>query len=165
VKKLGTSHARIGYGGLVWGSQRQQGSGTTPMGTFGLTDSFGKHWRQTGWNLDYRRIRSGDYWVLDNQSEHYNRYRNKSQGGFRWWLSGGHRDSSELLTDYIEQYEMAIVINFNTTRQVRHRGGAIFLHINGSGATAGCVSVPRSTMKSLMAHVDSWKHPVIAIGR
>ena len=40
------------------------------------------------------------------------------------------------------QYEWAIITSFNS-RQVRHRGGAIFLHVNGSGATAGCVSAPR----------------------
>ena len=50
-------------------------------------------------------------------------------------------------------------------RQVRHRGAGIFLHVNGRGATAGCVSVPRSFMRSAMARLDPARVPVIAIGR
>ena len=38
------------------------------------------------------------YWVQDNASDYYNRYRNKAQGGFRWWLPSSHADSSERLT-------------------------------------------------------------------
>ena len=87
-------------------------------------------------------MRKGDYWVLDNQSDHYNRYRNKRQGGFRWWLDSSSDNASERLRDYPTQYEWAVVTSFNS-RQVKHRGGAIFLHVNGSGATAGCVSAPR----------------------
>ncbi len=49
--------------------------------------------------------------------------------------------------------------------QVRHRGSGIFLHVNGSGATGGCVSVPRSMMVRLMRELDPAAAPVIAIGR
>ena len=77
--------------------------------------------------------------MLDNRSDYYNRYRNKSQGGFRWRLPSSHPDGSERLKDFPQQYEFAFTTTFNA-QQVRHRGGAIFLHVNGSGATAGCVS-------------------------
>ena len=49
--------------------------------------------------------------------------------------------------------------------QVRHRGAGIFLHVNGKGATAGCVSVPRAFMRSMMAGLNPKRRPVIAIGR
>jgi hypothetical protein len=49
--------------------------------------------------------------------------------------------------------------------QVRHRGGAIFLHVNGSGATAGCASAPRWFMRRVMNRLDQDRVPVIAIGR
>ena len=48
---------------------------------------------------------------------------------------------------------------------MRHRGSGIFLHVNGSGATAGCVSAPRWFIKSLMRRLDPDRSPVIAIGR
>ncbi len=62
------------------------------------------------------------------------------------------------------QYEWSIVTSFNR-QQVRHRGSGIFLHVNGSGATAGCVSAPRWFIKSLMRRLDPDRSPVIAIGR
>ncbi len=158
-----STNGRIGYGGLVIGSRRKQGTGTTPLGTYRLLNSFGSHARAAAWNLPYRKVRAGDYWVEDNQSAFYNRYRNKSQGGFRWWLKSG-ADTSERLKDFPTQYEYAVNTAFNRN-QVRHRGAGIFLHVNGSGATAGCVSVPRAFMRLAMNRLDPARLPVIAIGR
>jgi L,D-peptidoglycan transpeptidase YkuD (ErfK/YbiS/YcfS/YnhG family) len=158
-----TSNGRIGYGGLVAGTKRKQGTGTTPLGTYGLSSSFGTHSRLGAWDLPYKKIRRGDYWVEDNQSRFYNRYRNKSQGGFRWWLKSG-QNTSERLADFPRQYEFAVNTSFNYS-QVRHRGAGIFLHVNGKGATAGCVSVPREFMRFAMARLDPARVPVIAIGR
>lgn len=155
---------RIGYGGLVAGPRRQQGTGTTPLGTYDLLWAFGTHAPSPRWDLGYREIRSGDYWVQDNASQHYNRYRNKRLGGFRWRLPSGDPNSSERLTDYPVQYEWSIVTSFNR-QQVRYRGSGIFLHVNGSGATAGCVSAPRWFIKSLMGRLDPDHAPVIAVGR
>ena len=120
--------------------------------------------RRASWDLGYRRIHKGDFWVEDNGSDFYNRYRNQRQGGFRWWLPASNDNSSERLTDYPRQYEFSIVTGFNH-QQVRHRGAGIFLHVNGSGATAGCVSAPRWFIRSLMARLDGHRVPVIAIGR
>jgi L,D-peptidoglycan transpeptidase YkuD (ErfK/YbiS/YcfS/YnhG family) len=158
-----TANGRIGYGGLVVGTQRRQGTGTTPLGTYRLLGSFGTHVRKAAWDLPYRTIRRGDYWVEDNRSAFYNRYRNKSQGGFRWWLRSG-ENTSERLTDYRRQYEYAVNTSFNRD-QVRHRGAGIFLHVNGRAATAGCVSAPRAFLRGAMARLDPARVPVIAIGR
>lgn len=164
VARMRTSDGRIGYGGLVVGDQRVQGSGTTPLGTYGLLSVFGTHPQRDAGPLDYRRIRRGDYWVQDNASPYYNRYRSKRQGGFRWWLPGSNVNASERLTDYRRQYEWSIVTGFNL-EQVRHRGSGIFLHVNGRGATAGCVSAPRRFLRALVRHLDPAAAPVIAIGR
>ena len=83
---------------------------------------------------------------------------------FRWWLPASDANSSERLRDYPQQYEFSVVTNFNAG-QVRHRGGAIFLHVNGSGATAGCVSAPRWFLLKAMNRLDQDRVPVIAIGR
>jgi L,D-peptidoglycan transpeptidase YkuD (ErfK/YbiS/YcfS/YnhG family) len=159
------STGRVGYGGLVAGSKRDQGTGTTPLGTYRLLSSFGTHRRQPGWDLAHRVIGSGDYWVQDNRSRYYNRYRNSSQGGFRWWLPTSNDNSSERLRRFAHQYEYAILTGFNYTAQVRHRGAGIFLHVNGKGATAGCVSAPRRVLRALMNRLDPTRSPVIAIGR
>ena len=161
---LRAADGRIGYGGLVAGARRKQGTGTTPLGTYTLPWAFGMHARSAAWDLPYRTVRRGDFWVEDNRSRYYNRYRNQHQGGFRWWLPSSNPNSSERLTDYRTQYEWSIVVGFNTA-QVRHRGAGIFLHVNGRGATAGCVSAPRWFIRSLMARLDPDRHPLVAIGR
>lgn len=163
-KRMRATDGRIGYGGLVVGRHRRQGTGTTPLGSYDLPSAFGTHRARPAWDIDYRRIRAGDFWVQDNASNFYNRYRNKRQGGFRWRLPASDPNSSERLSDYPVQYEWSIVTGFNG-RQVRHRGSGIFLHVNGSGATAGCVSAPRWFIKSLINRLDPDRKPVIAIGR
>jgi L,D-peptidoglycan transpeptidase YkuD (ErfK/YbiS/YcfS/YnhG family) len=164
TQKLSARDGRIGYGGLVAPKKRHQGTGTTPSGTVKLISAFGTHSRADTWDLPYRRVRKGDYWVEDNKSRYYNRYRNKSQGGFRWWLPPSRDNSSERLRVFPVQYEFSIVTSYNLS-QVRHRGAGIFLHVNGSGATAGCVSAPRSFIAKLMRRLDPDKVPVMAVGR
>ena len=163
-QKLQATDGRIGYGGLVAGRERHQGTGTTPLGSYDLLSAFGMHRQDPAWDLRYRKVRRGDYWVEDNGSRYYNRYRNKSQGGFRWRLPTSAPNGSERLKDYPQQYEWSIVTSFNR-RQVRHRGAGIFLHVNGSGATAGCVSAPRWFIRALMFRLDPDQRPVIAIAR
>jgi len=155
----------IGYGGLVRASLRKQNTGTTPLGTFRLLSTFGTHPRAAGWRLEHQQIQAGDYWVQDNRSAYYNRYRNKSEGGFRWWLPQSDPNSSERLADFPTQYEYSIVTSFNYAKQVRHRGSGIFLHVNGGGPTAGCVSAPRWFLVRAMVDLDPGLRPVIAIGR
>ena len=163
--RFSADDGRIGYGGLVRGTKRQQGTGTTPLGTYRLLSTFGTHARGANWGMAHRRIRSGDFWVQDNRSDYYNRYRNKAQGGFRWRLPASDPNSSERLTDYPKQYEFSIVTGFNYGAQVRHRGSGIFLHVNGKGATAGCVSAPRAFIVKLMNRLEPGLVPLIAIGR
>ncbi|MDF1602945.1 L,D-transpeptidase family protein [Nocardioides sp. YIM 152315] len=163
-QRMRATDGRIGYGGLVPGHRRRQNTGTTPSGTYDLPWAFGMHARDDAWDLPYRKVRRGDFWVQDNASPHYNRYRNQRQGGFRWWLPSSAANASERLTDYRSQYEWSIVMSFNRG-QVRHRGAGIFLHVNGSGATAGCVSAPRWYIARLMKRLDPDHRPVIAIGR
>ena len=162
---LAARDGRIGYGGLVAPHRRHQGTGTTPLGTVRLTSAFGRHPKAAGWDLAYRRIRKGDYWVEDNGSAYYNRYRNKAQGGFRWWLPTSDPNSSERLRSFPTQYEYSVVIGFNYDQPVRHRGAGIFFHVNGRGATAGCVSAPRWFLRRTFAALDPAQGPVIAIGR
>jgi L,D-peptidoglycan transpeptidase YkuD (ErfK/YbiS/YcfS/YnhG family) len=160
-----TRDGHTGYGGFAAPRHRRQGSGTTPLGTVGLRWAFGTHPRASDWRLGYRQVRPGDYWVEDNQSRYYNRYRSRSQGGFRWWLPVSRENGSERLSAYPRQYEYAVVTGYNYLHPVRHRGAGIFLHVNGRGATAGCVSAPRWFMVHLMRDLAPSARPVMAVGR
>jgi L,D-peptidoglycan transpeptidase YkuD (ErfK/YbiS/YcfS/YnhG family) len=162
--RFSADDGRIGYGGLVRGTRRVQGTGTTPLGTYRLPWAFGMNAAHADWKLRYRQVVPGDFWVEDNASAYYNRYRNQAEGGFRWWLPASDPNSSERLTDFRHQYRVSVVTSFNQA-QVRHRGAGIFLHVNGSGATAGCVSAPGVFMDKLMRALDPALAPVIAVGR
>ncbi|GAA2540262.1 L,D-transpeptidase family protein [Winogradskya consettensis] len=176
TQKFAGMAARNGYGGWVWGSQRVQNTGTTPMGTFHITTAFGLK-ANPGTKIKYTRADSGDYWVGDNKDpKTYNLFQPWASGT-RTWRVG----ESERLAAFPTQYEYAAMIDFNrpvaasvtwnsahseyvTSKPVSvKRGSAIFLHINGSGSTAGCVSVSRANMINLLKWLDPAKKPRIVM--
>src|SRR5690349_8268841 len=63
--KFPAMRARVGYAGWVWAGKRIQDTGTTPMGTFRITTTFGLK-KDPGTKMKYRRIDGNDYWVGDN---------------------------------------------------------------------------------------------------
>ncbi len=161
-RKFLTTTARLGYGGTVDGTKRRQGTGTTPRGTYTMTQAFGNGSEPPMW-LPYHRVKKGDYWVGDNASRYYNSLRNKSQGGFRYKLSSN-INSSEYLPNFPKQYRYAVVINFNRAPDTKraYRGTGIFLHVKSSGATGGCVGVTKSQMRIVMAYLKSGDRITIA---
>jgi L,D-peptidoglycan transpeptidase YkuD (ErfK/YbiS/YcfS/YnhG family) len=163
TRKFLTKKARLGYGGTVDGKKRKQGTGTTPRGTYTMTEAFGNGAAPKMW-LPYHRVKKGDYWVGDNASRYYNSLRNKSQGGFRYKLSTSNINGSEYLPSYTKQYRYAVVINFNRAPDKRktYRGTGIFLHVKGSGATGGCVGVTAGQMRTVLAYLKSGDRITIA---
>ncbi len=133
-----------GSGTAAWcpPSKRKQGTGTTPLGTFGLP--FGLRHPGPRRRLDDPLPQDPPGRLL-GAGQPVGLLQPLSQPAARAASAGGCRrsdpNSSERLTDYPKQYELSIVTGFNR-RQVRHRGSGIFLHVNGRGATAGCVSAP-----------------------
>ena len=138
---------RIGYGGAVPAAKRRQGTGTTPQGTFSVTEGFGLK-ANPGTRLPYRVPGKNSYWVLDSRSAFYNQWRESSQGGFR-------TGPGERLRDFPGQYNYSAVINYNRWPAVKGKGGAIFLHVHGRGATGGCVSITEANMKNFLRHVSA----------
>jgi len=153
--------ARLGYGGLVKASQRQQGTGTTPAGLFAITEAFGRK-ANPGTALPYAKLTADDWWVEDRESAYYNQKRLGSQGGFTLATQGF--NSSEHLAGVGAPYDYVAVIDFNRTHPVVGRGAGIFLHVNGAGSTAGCVSLPAPAMLDLLRWLDPTAHPRIIIG-
>ena len=165
VLRMQVTDGRIGYGGLVPGPRRRQGSGTTPLGTYRLPYAFGTQRERDGWDIRYRPIRRGDYWVQDNASKFYNRYRNKRQGGFRWWLPKSHPDSSERLLDFRRAVPAVGGHGLQPAARSGTAGPGSSCTSTAPGATAGCVSVPRPFLQRLMGKLDQARDPVIAVGR
>lgn len=153
----GSAPARFGAGGLTEGGSRVQGTSTTPTGLYDLPFGFGTAPAPPGTTVPYRRVGAHSWWCEDNASASYNR-----------WVDPLPPDcaaaESERLAGYPTQYSRALVIGFNYHRPVSGRGAGIFLHVNGKGATAGCVSVPAGAMARILSWVRPSAHPHMAIG-
>ncbi|MEV7389784.1 L,D-transpeptidase family protein [Streptomyces sp. NPDC091215] len=155
--KVGSADARFGAKGLVEGVERQQGTNTTPTGLYDLPFGFGLQAAPAGTAVEYRAVTADSWWCQDNDSSSYNRWVEPLPGDCR-------AAESERLSSYTAQYAHALVIGFNYQQPVRGRGAGIFLHVNGAGATAGCVSVPVDAMRRILQWADPKKAPHIAIG-
>ncbi|MEU3919093.1 L,D-transpeptidase family protein [Streptomyces sp. NPDC029004] len=153
----GSAVARFGAKGLVEGADRKQGTSTTPTGLYRLPYAFGIEAAPAGTAYTYRRVTKTSWWCQDTASRAYNRWVESLPADCR-------AAESEHLTAYRPQYAHAMVIGFNYDRPVRGRGAGIFLHVNGRGATAGCVSVPEAAMSRILAWADPRHNPHIAIG-
>ncbi|MFG2957047.1 L,D-transpeptidase [Streptomyces sp. NPDC048291] len=155
--QVGSAEARFGAKGLVEGAKRQQGTNTTPTGLYDLPFGFGLQAAPAGTAVEYRPVTANSWWCQDNDSTSYNRWVEPLPSDCR-------ATESEKLASYTTQYRYALVIGFNYAQPVRGRGAGIFLHVNGAGATAGCVSVPEDAMRRILQWADPKKGPHIAMG-
>ncbi|NUP21872.1 MAG: L,D-transpeptidase family protein [Streptomyces sp.] len=158
--QFSTSAGRVGSNGVTDGSTRRQGTYTTPTGTYTITEGFGHV--AGGTAMPYHVVTDDDWWVEDPESKFYNSMHGEAGADFPLTESGDR--GSEHLINYPTQYAKALVINFNRWPATPGRGAGIFLHVNGNGATAGCVSVPRATMDRVLGWITPSAHPRIAIG-
>ncbi|MFJ8166024.1 L,D-transpeptidase [Streptomyces sp. NPDC096136] len=155
--EAGRAPARFGANGLTGGTARVQGTNTTPTGLYDLPYAFGTAHAPAGTEYAYRRVTDRSWWCQDNASGSYNRWTEPLPAD----CAPG---ESEHLAAYGTQYAHALVIGFNYEHPVRGRGAGIFLHVDGRGATAGCVSVPRGAMRELLRWANPRRSPHIAIG-
>ncbi|MEV5440443.1 L,D-transpeptidase family protein [Streptomyces sp. NPDC052682] len=155
--KAGSAPARFGAKGLVEGTARRQGTNTTPAGVYDLPYAFGVKAAPRGTTYPYRRVRQDSWWCQDNDSRRYNRWSEPRAADCR-------AAEAEHLVTYRTQYAYAFITGFNYHRPVRGRGAGIFLHVNGRGATAGCVSVPEKAMRTMLAWARPARRPHLAIG-
>jgi L,D-peptidoglycan transpeptidase YkuD (ErfK/YbiS/YcfS/YnhG family) len=166
--------ARVGRHGFVPAEQRRQNSGTSPAGTFAVVSAFGNG-SDPGTALPYRRVERNDWWTYDPRDPgSYNVLQPRRVPSSRWRTAW-----AEHLSAYGGQYRYVAVLDFNLPEGV-HRvpggqrladvpadirlGGGIFLHVSGPDATAGCVSVPRATMRRVLRWLDPAAHPVLVMG-
>lgn len=156
-RKAGAASARFGAHGLAEGVTRRQLTNTTPTGLYDLPYAFGVKAAPLGTTAPYRLVHRDSWWCQDNASGSYNRWTEPLSADCR-------ASESEHLISYRTQYAYGLVIGFNYDKPVRGRGAGIFLHVNGKGPTAGCVSVPKLAMERILAWANPAHRPHIAIG-
>lgn len=163
----------LGYGGLVQGDKRRQGTGKTPTGTYAITSGFGRK-ADPGTKLDYIKIDRNDAWTYNPRvPSTYNIF----QTANRSWKSYG--NYVESLYSYGKQYNYVAIMDFNLPRGKitkgpqgiyrtdkpanTQRGGGIFLHVSNGNETAGCIAVAEVVMRDLMKWFNPKKNPVIVV--
>jgi L,D-peptidoglycan transpeptidase YkuD (ErfK/YbiS/YcfS/YnhG family) len=180
-KQFKNKNGRLGTHGFAHFGKRRQNSGETPAGTYALLRAFGAA-TDPGTALSYRQFDRNDWWPYDPRDPRtYNVAQYHGRSGATLWR----KSWAEHLWHFRDQYKYAVVLDYNLPSGVYSSGsqrfasstadtgagGGIFLHVNGPGSTAGCVSVSRKAMRRIVRWLDPAQHPVIvmapmrAIGR
>lgn len=165
----GSSWIKQGTAGATYGttlkpaSQRVEGDGSTPIGTFGFVTEFGTS--NINSKMPYKVVDKCAYWDMDESSSTYNRYYNDCKGA--------HSNGSVWLMKYVnnvdKQYEHAAATDFNYTNPIRPpakgSGSGIMLHYQPAGRhTGGCIGVTdRTALLNILKWMDSSKNPKIVV--
>ena len=138
VLELGPYSGHVGKNGVS--SSKREGDLRTPAGVFPLRGGFGVNGNPGLATGSWLRVDSRDVWVDDSSSSLYNTHQRTPVNG-RW-------DSAEKLLN-TPAYNYAQVIGYNESR-TPGRGSAIFFHVDLWHGTAGCVSLPTSSLLRVM---------------
>ena len=166
---------RLGWNGWVTAGQRLQSTGTTPAGKFSMPYAFGNR-ADPGTHLRYRHVDDNDVWPYEPRDPAtYNIYQPYRASTSHW-----RTDYRERLAAYGYEYAYAVVLGFNQPTGVhwsrtRHqyvarnpadtgRGGGIFLHVQRSTYTAGCVAGPLADIRWVVQWLDPTLSPRIVMG-
>ena len=144
--RFGPHHARcaLGKGGLV--TQKCEGDKKTPIGRFGLRRIWVRPDRLsvTCQALPITHISRKSGWSDDVFKADYNRPVTRPYHG-----------SHEKLWRLDRLYDVFIELGINDEPVEKHRGSAVFLHLekNNFRPTLGCVAVSLASMAFLLRHI------------
>lgn len=153
----GPYRVRVGRKGLS--SNRREGDGTTPTGTFRIGAQLYGNAPNPGVHLLYRRLRCGDWWNEDPSSPTYNSFQHVTCG-----QKPPFAGASEGMWQQPRAYPYLAVVEYNMRPVVAGRGSGIFLHAQTEGATNGCISLRREQLVAVLRWLRPESAPVIAIG-
>jgi L,D-peptidoglycan transpeptidase YkuD (ErfK/YbiS/YcfS/YnhG family) len=152
-------YARVGSAGV---GPTREGVSRTPTGRYRLSQPFGIK-PNPGVSTSYFQVDRNDVWT-DSTATVLNQHRRCAPGT----CPAGY-GRIERLINYPGSYDYAAFIGYNApypygTGAVRGMGSAFFLHVKGTGPTAGCVAVSAAQMVWLLRWFRSSAAPAIAIG-
>jgi L,D-peptidoglycan transpeptidase YkuD (ErfK/YbiS/YcfS/YnhG family) len=153
----GPFQARVGKNGLS--SNRHEGDGTTPTGTYAIGSTMYGNSANPGVRYRYRRLHCGDWWNEDSTSPTYNTFQHVRCG-----TPTPFKIKSAGMWQQPTAYAHLAVIEFNTRPVVPGRGSGIFLHAQTGRATTGCISLERNALVRVLRWLDPKAQPRIVIG-
>jgi L,D-peptidoglycan transpeptidase YkuD (ErfK/YbiS/YcfS/YnhG family) len=153
----GLFSARVGTHGLS--SNRREGDGTTPTGTYTIGTTMYGNSANPGVRYRYRRLRCGDWWNEDSASPTYNTFQH-----IRCGVPPPFKVKTAGMWQQTTAYAHLAVIEFNTRPVAPGRGSGIFLHAQTGRATNGCISLRRDLLVRVLRWLDPSAKPRIVIG-
>lgn len=135
-------------------ANKREGDDATPAGQYRLVRLW---WRadrlpRPRTLLPVRAIRAGDAWCEDPADRRYNRPIKLEPG-----------QAGDRLRREDALYDLVIEINHNTRPRIAGRGSAVFIHVARAALapTAGCIAMPPTTLRRLLARVGTHTRIVI----
>jgi len=157
VQTFGPWQARIGRNGFAPSGAKSEGDGRTPTGSYGFSFFYGVL-ANPGVRYAYRQVTSSAIvWDDDSSSPLYNQWVDTQDPK----TPNAGRAPEPMYN--VPVYDYGAVIDYNASR-TPGLGSAIFLHQNGSGSTAGCVSLPQSELLAVLRWLDPVDAPRIIMG-
>jgi L,D-peptidoglycan transpeptidase YkuD (ErfK/YbiS/YcfS/YnhG family) len=148
--------AHTASGGLT--SRPAESVPATPIGSYGLTQAFGKL-PDPGTRMPFFRVTAGDWWVSQPGPLYNTHQLCTLECPFVLGNPNTH------LIDAVRAYNFALVIDYNRFPAQRGGGSAYFLHVTTAGKpTRGCIAVPQPAMIALLTWLRPAAHPRILIG-
>jgi L,D-peptidoglycan transpeptidase YkuD (ErfK/YbiS/YcfS/YnhG family) len=144
VVQGGPYAGHVGVHGVAAPRAKREGDGKTPYGAYPMRGGFGIY-PNPGLASSWLVTSSRDVWVDDSRSSLYNTHQRTPVSG-RWTSAEAMRVAPA--------YNYAQVIGYNEAR-TPGRGSAIFLHVDQGRGTAGCVSLPTSSLRAVLR----WQKP------
>ena len=122
---------------------KREGDGGTPVGLLRILGGYRRvdRIKTASSSLPLRSIRKRDLWCDEARHPSYNRA-----------VTAPFLASHEEMMREDGVYDICLVLDWNITCRKRHRGSAIFFHLNQPGytPTAGCIAVSRRAMLRLL---------------
>ena len=149
------ANAQLGEGGIS--GVRSAGSSVTPSGLFTVGPAYGTASAAIT-AMEYHALLSGDVWVTDPKSSHYNTLCNLHEVDQDW-------TSSIELTKQPDIYKYAIQVNYNAPEADRALGTSVFLNVTAGTPTDGSIGLKEATLFSLLQWLSPEAAPHILIYR
>lgn len=140
-----TYPCQSGRGGIC--RQKVEGDGATPAGTFPLRQVFYRpdHFSSFPVGLPLTPLNPVDGWCDDPDDPLYNHFVTLPYPG-----------RHEILWRPDHVYDIVIVVGYNDSPVIPHKGSAIFIHLinDQKGPTEGCISLYQSDLLEIMRDIN-----------
>jgi L,D-peptidoglycan transpeptidase YkuD (ErfK/YbiS/YcfS/YnhG family) len=146
-------------GGSGFSDHHREGDLSTPTGAYPIGPVMYGNAPSPGVRYSYHRLVCGDWWDEDPTSPAYNTFQHVACGQVPGFGGG-----SEALWQLTAPYPSFAVIEYNSAPVVAGAGSAIFIHADTGSSTAGCVSVARPELDTLLRWLDPRSQPLVVMG-